>query len=499
MISRPLLPMGWWATIMGAFVVLTLTLAATNGTDVARLPYLWAMFVLCTGPFAFVRSINGRHVILVVFLLVYFIYLALGDLLALLGPPTVASDTAGMAEFAIVLGGVMFTLGYCVVAGRRKIGKRILDWSPLISFWLGLVFWASGLAATLYWQLVIQKNSFELNTVSPVIAMSVTLGRMLQPLGMVILAYRLMTRWSRLMLTFVVALLGVEFVVGFISDSKELAIRGIAIVLMAAILLRGKIPKIPLIVAGIVVVIAFPIFQAYRLQVLGYGGHSRAQAAGNLMENLSLAIQSVLKPSMYETHQGPGLAGRVSLKGNIVVILERVGHTAPYQHGYTYMLFLDGMVPRVFWPDKPDSSVGQLFNRELKLSEFRDVYISPSYLGEAYWNFGWSGIVGVMFGLGALMGFIGKRFSLSEGRSLTRFLVIVTTMYSFALRLEGGIALEALVWARGLVVLALLHWIFAHRRSIPVNELQSSDSASEMLPEPQLPDLIDEKIAEWRN
>jgi hypothetical protein len=66
-----------------------------------------------------------------------------------------------------------------------------------------------------------------------------------------------------------------------------------------------------------------------------------------------------------------------------------------------------------------------------------------------------------MYLIGFFLGWINSRFALSEARSLTRFLVLVTTIYLPCMRFEGNIAMEYIVWMRSLAMVAVLHLIFA--------------------------------------
>jgi hypothetical protein len=66
-----------------------------------------------------------------------------------------------------------------------------------------------------------------------------------------------------------------------------------------------------------------------------------------------------------------------------------------------------------------------------------------------------------MFLIGCLLGLINSRFALAEHKSVTRFLVLVTTIYLICLRFEGGIALQYTLWIRSLGLIMVLHWLFA--------------------------------------
>jgi hypothetical protein len=95
------------------------------------------------------------------------------------------------------------------------------------------------------------------------------------------------------------------------------------------------------------------------------------------------------------------------------------------------------------------------------VTESDDIYISPSNLGELYWNFGWTGAVLGMGLIGLLCGWIGARFNLAQYSSVTRILVTVVTIKQLIVGFEGAIASGYVVWMRSLAAIGILHLLFA--------------------------------------
>jgi hypothetical protein len=135
----------------------------------------------------------------------------------------------------------------------------------------------------------------------------------------------------------------------------------------------------------------------------------------------------------------------------------------PYQHGYTLIPLATALIPRLIWPDKLDIQVGQLVNTEFHVTGERVTYISPSYLGELYWNFGWIGALAGMLMLGMLLGWINRLCDLSKNTSVTRLLILGITVLQLGVRFEASIATEYAVWIRSVVGILLMHWIFARK------------------------------------
>jgi hypothetical protein len=240
--------------------------------------------------------------------------------------------------------------------------------------------------------------------------------------------------------------------------------KGGILVILVLLLVRGRVPRAWLIGAALFAVLAFPVFQAYRMQVTGFRHMTNAQAAQNLGKVFSIALagsEKVKGGFGGKAYRQQNFIERSSMKSAVELIVTRTGKDVPFQHGYTLQPFLAAFVPRLVWAEKPSDDAGLVFNREFHVSIFRDVYISPSHLGELYWNFGWPGALIGMSAIGLLLGFIGKRCDLSERRSVTRLLIVAITIYLICVRFEGSIAVNYVVWIRSLAAILLLHWLFA--------------------------------------
>ena len=461
-----------------AFLGLIATLAAIGGSDNPRLLYLLALFAICTTPILLVKRLNGPYAALTVCLSVILFSYGISDVIGLLGVRglTLSEGILSDSEFAILLGVGLLVFGYRMALigfndGTGNLPARNSDWPEGTAILIGLFCWLVGVIATWFWQTNLEFR-LDMATGAPSIwtTMATVLANYLHPLGLAILAYRFVRRRGPWMTLLIVIVLGSEFILGFVEDSKELAVRGLAIVVLTGLLVEGSVPRTWLLTAAIVAALSFPIFQGYRY-VLHESGESRLQAASNLIENIEKAIDE----SKHSSNNEPlvsatgrlSFISRTSLKPTMEMIVGMTGHSVKYQDGHTIELFFAGMVPRAFWRDKPDTSVGQLFNRQYHAAEDPDTYISPTFLGELYWNYGWTGILLGMPVIGFLLGFANRLSSMSESRSLTRYLALTVTIYLICLRFEGGIALQFLQWFRSIVIVLVLHLIFARRSSPP--------------------------------
>jgi hypothetical protein len=234
-----------------------------------------------------------------------------------------------------------------------------------------------------------------------------------------------------------------------------------------------------LICAGLFIVLAFPIFQAQRLAVRGEQGRSAADALSNIAETLQKSIdaQAKIKAGFGGAeYRVQAFWERSSLKSSVEMIVQKTGKDVAYRGGDTLMPILIAFIPRIVWSDKTTLSVGQVFNKAFHVADDSDVYISPSHVGEVYWNFGWAGTLLVMPATGLLLGFIGSRCIAYPALSLTRMMIMFVTIFSFVVRAEGSIATEYVVWLRSMAVIGLLHLVFV-RRSVASGAAASNDKS----------------------
>jgi hypothetical protein len=65
--------------------------------------------------------------------------------------------------------------------------------------------------------------------------------------------------------------------------------------------------------------------------------------------------------------------------------------------------------------------------------------------------------------IGLLLGFVGTRFNLENGTSLTRVLVLLVTAQTLCMGFGGTIPIAYIVWSRSMAAIGLMHLIFARR------------------------------------
>ena len=440
---------------------------------------------------------NDRHGLLILFSAMYFHFYGTLDLIHLFQPVKDAKAIDGilsMSETVILIGGVIFQVTYRFASKSNShlTTQTALtrDWPEATLVKVGIPLWVIG--SILYWHFKINVISDVtrwameqgLSSLTPLQAATLMLGTLFQPLGMMIIIYAYCQYKRTYMLLFVFGIVMYQFTVGFAGDSKLDILMGIAITIAGFILINDKIPKGWLIGSLLFVALAFPAMQANRT-LRGLELMTHQEAAKNLISTIkkSMELGKQVKSGEIEANT---FSERTSMKGSIDLIVEKAGHGVSYQHGYTLIPIVESFIPRILWPSKPDIQTGRLMNTQFQVSVVDWTYISPSHLGELYWNFGWLGVLIGMSMIGSLFGYLGYRFDMSAGPSITKFMVAAVTVKCLIMGFESTIAVMYVVWIRSMAAIGILHLIFArHLNWNPTDTKQDSFNNSDVTPPPQ--------------
>jgi hypothetical protein len=484
----PGLRLGVYAALLLAIAVMLSVGSAINTSSNTRLLFVMMMSALCFSPILSLDRINGKFLLLFVYMAVDFQYFAFGDLMLILFGRTPERDQGILSgsELVILASAVGVFGGYHAAVRwlpPKRSSEAGRDWPFSTVIAVGLLFWLSGTACLTYWQtyIITDRSNVTLikniNMLGPALTTVFMFGQLIQPLGIMILAYAYGAYRRTFLLPIIIIVVLVQIVLGFVADFKSEAMLAGLLVIVTKIYVDGKLPKAWLIGGALFIVFVFPVFQAYRVEIRGEHGVTSADAIQNLIGTVQKAIEAQAK-----LQSGFGGAEyrvnsfweRASLKSSVDLLVDNVGKNVPYQMGATLTPIATAFVPRILWPSKESIAVGQVFNKTFHLSSVEDTYISPSHVGEVYWNFGWGGILLIMPAIGLLLGFIGSR-CIPNPLSLTRLMVLLVTIFAFVIRSEGSIATEVVVWMRSMVAIGLLHLMFS--RSTPAFEASGPNAA----------------------
>jgi hypothetical protein len=466
-----------------AMLLASIMRASSGEIAIGAALYVAALFALCSAPLLLLKRLNDRYALLAIFLGLYFLFFGGLDLqTVLIGPgerlAPLRPDFMSPAELAILVGAAAALLGYITGSRAGDPGNRqrpLAEWPGSSLLLVGITVWALGTVAMVYFQvfLVPTKLGYEaakdIAGVSPALMFVVMLGHMMQPVGILILAYGYAKYGGLLWYPLILAIVLIQLAVGFVEDIKSQAMMGAALVIMARTLVTNRLPKGWIAGMLTVLVIAFPIFQAYRVEVTGERGLDRAHALQELDKVLEIVLAARDKVTTGHDRAQTFLE-RSNSKQNLEILFEHVGRDVGFLNGRSLVAIPMAFVPRLLVPDKEDLSVGILFGKEILKSD-SGVYISISHLGELYWNFGWLGVTLGMFVCAALLGFVGTKFNLERGVSLTRVLVLLATAQPLCLGFEGTMPVAYVVWMRSMAAIGLLHLLFARQTTV-IAEMQ---------------------------
>jgi O-antigen polysaccharide polymerase Wzy len=472
--------------VVNALVAVAILVGFALHKDVAHPVYVILLFAICSTPIIEAKKVNGPYSLLVLWSFDYFLMYGALDLRNLLlgvdGTPIEADGMLSQPELVILLGGALVQIAYrltCTTASTSKPTAPPKNWSEPALVVVGIVLWM--VTSRLNW--VFSVETFTAKTTAAVAAGFASLGgvktgmimiaRMAQPLSILILAYAQASYKRAYMTPIVLVVVGYQLVFGFIIDTKSEGLIGAVLVILTNFLVNGRIPKVWLAVTLVVIVVGFPILQANR-EIRDERNINPMKAAANLALSFQKALEAVGRTSKGSERAQTALE-RATTKSSVEIIVKGAGTVTPFEYGYTLTPMFEAFIPRLLWADKPSIPTGQIMNKKFHVTEGDLTYISPSHLGELYWNFGWLGVIVGMSLIGLLFGWLGARFNLAEAATITRLLVIMVTAREVILASEGELATHYVVWMRSLLGIAVLHWAFAR---VPWNTRALSQAAA---------------------
>lgn len=460
-----------------AALILICAVSALNDFNLRHDPliYLFLLFFLCTIPFWMASKMSGPYCILVIFSPIYFIYYGFTDFISYIYPIPAQDYVSGYSlssgEIGILIAWISLLVGYIsAVKIHSKSKKRLIakDWSTKHLIVIGLTCVFIGIMATWFYQLgANDRYNVSREQLSGLKGMFMIGGRMLEPVGVVLIVYAYLKTNSKLLFQLVVGICAIKIPLAFVLDSKEIALQNMIIFFACKWLYDGKIPIKWMVTFSVIVSLLFPIFYAYRSTV--FSSHTtRAKAMSSFTDNLDKAMSKSDKSEKVGKLQSGiiSFTGRIHLKPIFNLVIHKTGNGVPYQDGYTISLLFYALIPRIILPNKPDSSTGQLFNQAYHISADPSAYMSSTFLGELYWNFGWTGVILGMLIIGGFFGMIGAKANIAETKSVTRLLVLITTIYLLCFRFESGIAIQYTQWVRAILIIFILNKMFSR----PINQ-----------------------------
>ncbi len=221
----------------------------------------------------------------------------------------------------------------------------------------------------------------------------------------------------------------------FTFGTKVLAVTLLGLPALAYYEVKRKLPlKSVFVVVLVFVFIIFPLYNTFRRVDQNLDTTRRVDRTFDMAR--AWTADKYMDASLF------AFIKRVTIVSSVAAIISDTGRWVDYRYGETLLLAPIGLfVPRVLWPDKPNISIGREFGSTFRLKGAMDeeTEISPSMVGELYWNFSIPGVVVGMWllGMGYRWGY--QRFGAGSTFDPIRK-ALYATLLPTALLLEGSIA-----------------------------------------------------------
>lgn len=232
---------------------------------------------------------------------------------------------------------------------------------------------------------------------------------------------------SRQALLVLLVLLPASMIIGFLTGSKRAFLAPAAIVAFAHVVTQRRVRAFWIISGLLAVILIYPIAQFYRDVVQAGQVLSAAevlQQPGRLVLLLSSFIAQA-NPLEYVEAGINATANRLNYLGILTLIVRDAGERVPFQGGWTIGLAFISFIPRIIWPGKPVTSIGQFVTDTFGSGPQIQSATGPSQIGEFYFNFGWPGIVIGWILLGIYFRAISEMFFRKDAPTISLLIAVV--------------------------------------------------------------------------
>jgi hypothetical protein len=188
----------------------------------------------------------------------------------------------------------------------------------------------------------------------------------------------------------------------FFTGSKGMFFAPITMIVLAYVVVRRRFRIRWGVAAVVVIALFFPISQFYREVVM----EGLTRRAVDVLADPQDALQRISTyANTFEFRELflEGLAMtsvRFSALDIVISIARETPDRVPFQGGWTIGYVFLAYIPRVLWPGKPLLSIGQWVTDHYAGGPGIRSSTGPTWVGELYFNFGWTGVVLGMLTLG---------------------------------------------------------------------------------------------------
>jgi hypothetical protein len=455
------------AVILGAVAFLVQVVLGPQ-LDVSRFGYVALLIAGAAFLALGVKKRNGPYAFLILIGIVYFLIFGLAPLfqnLGLVPRPAVTQHVEDVAQRASLLGLLMIVVGF--LAGSRAtaaaFGRGLFqaEWPAGRGLIVGVLFWAVGIVCYVIAFMLSDPGHHRVITVFGLPQNVLTNLVLLYPVGAIIVTYAALQRRTRLALGLLILMGIVNFLVGYWGNTKEMCLLVPVLVVLILYFTTGRTPAKLIVLLVVGMVPFYWIFDSRRALAEYQSPAQLLQDVGKSVDRIAKNVAAYKNPV---SDNSKTLLARVDGYQYLLVIVDGIeNHGQKLQDGFTLMILPYSFVPRFWWPEKPDLSTGQLFNRTFHLSLSELTYIPSTQLGEFYWNFMLPGVILGMLIHGFVIGAVNRSLDLSVSTTAPRLVAFLGSVYYLVLLMGGSVALPYAGWVRSMVMLGVFHACISRR------------------------------------
>jgi hypothetical protein len=216
--------------------------------------------------------------------------------------------------------------------------------------------------------------------------------------------------WHRILLYLIVGYLTLR---GISNGMLEQVVLPITVLFVTKWLYTKRLPVNRLIVIALIIFFLSPVKGTFR-QTVWYG--SETSASMSLIDRVAFWV-SEAGQYWIETLSGTRTISdstsdaltRTDMIHQLAYVYSLTPSEIPFQYGGTYSYFFVAFIPRIIWPNKPVATANSTFAVTYRITTEEGARRSTFGMGlvtEAYINFGWYGVLIIMFLQGAILGLL---------------------------------------------------------------------------------------------
>jgi hypothetical protein len=151
---------------------------------------------------------------------------------------------------------------------------------------------------------------------------------------------------------------------------------------------------------------------------------------------------------------------RVALLPQTANVIEQTPSVVPYQNGWLYSYMVVSFIPRFIWPEKPSVSEANRFYQVAygltAEEELNSTTISAGLLAEGFINFGWVGVVGIMFAVGIFFDFYQRTFLAESAGVLMNGIGLILLPGFLAIEAQMALYLSGIIQQVAVLIVVML-------------------------------------------